>query len=59
MVLLDEQHLCEEFLSQCCGAGEHEHVAGFCGRCLEATGFECSICGKLWDDVFGAFERSQ
>jgi len=47
VVLTDERHVCEEFLSQCCGAGEHEYAEGFCGACLEATGFECSICGEL------------
>ena len=40
-------HECEEWVSQCCGAGRHEYVEDVCGKCLEHTGFECMYCGKL------------
>ena len=45
------EHECEEFLSQCCGAGRHEYVESICNKCLAHTGFECIDCGVMEDEV--------
>jgi len=45
-----EVHECPEFVSQCCGANQHEYAEGFCAQCKDGTGFECIECGKLKDD---------
>ena len=42
-----KMHECEEFVSQCCGAGRHEYVESICGQCLDHTGFECIDCNEL------------
>ena len=41
------EHECEEFVSQCCGAGRHEYVESICGQCNDHTGFECIDCNEL------------
>ena len=49
MVTMEESkmHECEEFVSQCCGAGRHEYVYTICAQCLDHTGFECIDCQAL------------
>ena len=41
------EHECEEFVSQCCGAGRHEYVDTICAQCNDHTGFECIDCTEL------------
>ena len=41
------EHQCEEFVSQCCGAGKHEYVETICSACNDHSGFECIDCEAL------------
>ena len=47
MLVADDQHECDEFVSQCCGAGRHEYASTICAQCLDHTGFECIDCQAL------------
>jgi len=48
--VMEDEHTCRDFVSQCCGAGRHEYVESICGECLDHTGFECIDCNTLEEE---------
>jgi hypothetical protein len=51
MPVAEDQHECQDFVSQCCGAGKLLAPGGVCGRCLDHTEFECIDCQALEEDT--------
>ena len=47
MLVTEDQHECQDFVSQCCGAERLLSPGGVCARCLDHTEFECVDCQAL------------